>query len=530
MRFSCCLVALLLCLPAGALADASADTLAKGTVYLDANANGRRDGGERGIAGVKLSNGRDITVTDADGRYRIALRDGDTLFVIKPPEHRFPTGSNGLPVFWRHHFPKGSQALKYGRIAPSSARRVDFALLPAQSQAPELKVLVISDPQVKDARELDFYARSIIEPVRRHQGIAFGMTLGDLVDDQLDLHPDLNRIHATLDLPWLHAPGNHDIDFDVADDADSLINYRRTFGPDTVAWEMPGHAFIALDDVIYLPGQRPPYIGGLREDQFAFLEAYLATLKAETRVVMSFHIPLFDDPHETFRHADRTRLFALLERFREPLILSGHTHAVGHHFHGPEVGWNGAKPLHEYNVGAACGGYWGGLEDADGIPDARMEDGSPNGYALIRFSEHGYTTRYHASRGRDDLRIGLTSPGVLRRGAYPAYPVLANVYAAEPDARVEYRINDGPWQAMARVQEPDPELLAINIEDARSDRLRSYNRAVVARSSNHLWGARVPTDLAAGEHRIDVRAISRYEGELHASTTYQLAEWDESIE
>ena len=72
--------------------------------------------------------------------------------------------------------------------------------------------------------------------------------VSDLVNDALDLYPELNRHHATLGIPWLHAPGNHDIDFDVSDDAASLNTYRRTFGPDTVAWEMPGHAFIALDD------------------------------------------------------------------------------------------------------------------------------------------------------------------------------------------------------------------------------------------------------------------------------------------
>ena len=517
-----CAVIALLCLPAVALAQ----TQAKGTVWLDANGNGRRDGGERGVAGVKVSNGRDIALTDAAGRYRIALRQGDTLFVVKPPGYRFPTSAAGLPAFWKHHFPKGSQALRYGRIAPGNARRTDFALLPHPAEnTAAFEVLVLADPQMKDLREMDFYARSIVEPARRHTGIALGVTLGDLVNDALDLYPELNRHHATLGIPWLHAPGNHDIDFDGVDDAASLTNYRRTFGPDTVAWEMPGHAFIALDDVIYRPGQRPAYVGGLREEQFGFLEAYLATLPSETRVVMSFHIPLFDDPGETFRHADRARLFGLLERFDEPLILSGHTHTQRHHFHGPEVGWKGEKPLHEYNVGAACGGYWSGLPDADGQPDARMEDGTPNGYALVRFAPHGVTTRYHASRGREDLRIGLTSPGVLRRGAYPAYPVVANVYGAEPDAVVEYRIDGGPWQPMTRVSEPDPELLAINIADARSDRLRSYDRAVVARSSPHLWGARVPTDLAAGEHRIDVRAQSRYEGELHATATYRLAGW-----
>lgn len=517
------LALVLLLMPALALAGTSA----KGRVWLDANGNGLRDRGERGVAGVKLSNGRDIALTDEAGRYRIALREGDTLFVIKPSGYRFPTNAAGLSVFWKHHFPNGSPALRYGRMPPSNARRTDFALLPhAEENGESFEVLVLADPQMKDLREMDFYARSIVEPARRHQGIALGLTLGDLVNDALDLYPELNRHHATLGIPWLHAPGNHDIDFDVSDDAASLNTYRRTFGPDTVAWEMPGHAFIALDDVIYRPGQRPAYIGGLRDEQFTFLETYLATLPAETRVVMSFHIPLFDDPDETFRHADRARLFGLLQRFHAPLILSGHTHTQRHHFHGAEVGWNGVSPLHEYNVGAACGGYWSGLTDAEGLPDARMEDGSPNGYARVRFDAQGVTTRYHASRGRDGVRIGLTSPGVLRHGAYPAYPVLANVYAAEADAVVTYRIDGGPWQPMVRIFEPDPELLAINIADARADHLRSYDRAVVARSTSHLWSARVPTDLAVGEHRIEVRAQSRYEGELQASTTYHLVDWD----
>lgn len=511
-----------------ASAPALAETSAKGRVWLDGNGNGLRERGERGVAGVKVSNGRDIVLTDEAGRYRIAVREGDTLFVIKPPGYRFPTSAAGLPVFWKHHFPKGSPALRYGRMSPSNAWRTDFALLPhADENRASFEVLVLADPQMKNLREMDFYARAIIEPARRHEGIALGLTLGDLVDDALDLYPELNRHHATLGIPWLHAPGNHDIDFDANDDVASLNTYRRTFGPDTVAWEMPGHAFIALDDVIYRPGQRPAYIGGLREEQFAFLETYLATLPSETRVVMSFHIPLFDDPDETFRHADRARLFGLLERFAEPLILSGHTHTQRHHFHGAEAGWNGAKPLHEYNVGAACGGYWSGLADAEGLPDARMEDGSPNGYARVRFDPEGVTMRYHASRGRDDLRIGLTSPGVLRRGAYPAYPVLANVYAAEADAVVEYRIDEGAWQPMTRVLEPDPELLALNIADMRSSHLRSYDRAVVARSSPHLWGARVPTNLDAGEHRIEVRAQSRYEGELRATTTYRLVDWND---
>ena len=82
-------------------------------------------------------------------------------------------------------------------------------------------------------------------------------------------------------------------------------------------------------------------------------------------------------------------LFAMLRDFPHVLVLSAHSHAQRHVFHDASSGWQGAAPLHEYNVGAACGGYWSGVKDADGIPDSRMSDGTPNGYASARFAADG---------------------------------------------------------------------------------------------------------------------------------------------
>lgn len=506
--------------------------LARGRVFLDANGNGRQDAGEAGVPGVKLSNGRELALTDARGRYRIALREGDTLFVVKPPHYRFPKDATGLPRFWKHHYPKGSLALRHGRIAPSHAGRSDFALLAqAGSQDGETeegpRLLLLADPQTTDRQELDFHRRANLVPVQAQlDGIDLGLALGDLVNDALELYPDYIRLHAALGIPWVHVPGNHDLDLDAPDDAHSLINYRRHFGPDTLAWEFPGVALIALDDVIYQPQQRPRYVGGLREDQFRFLEQYLATLSDDTRVVLALHIPLFDGDGQGFRAADRARLFGLLQRFRRPLILSGHSHSQRHHFHGPEAGWHGPQPLHEYNVGAASGGFWSGLADAEGLPDTRMEDGSPNGYALLHMRTHGDDhSRYHASRGRGTLRMSLTSPGVLRQGAWPAHALYANVFGAEPEAELAYRIDGGPWQAMKRSSEPDPALLALNIADRQASALQSRDRAVPARPTQHLWQARLPTDLAVGLHRVEVRVRSRYEGEWIEQTHYRIQAW-----
>ncbi|MEM6539138.1 MAG: hypothetical protein AAF668_15590, partial [Pseudomonadota bacterium] len=45
----------------------SAPTVA-GVVFEDLNRNGTKDGRDRGIEGVKVSNGRDVVLTDSDGR------------------------------------------------------------------------------------------------------------------------------------------------------------------------------------------------------------------------------------------------------------------------------------------------------------------------------------------------------------------------------------------------------------------------------------------------------------------------------
>src|SRR5690606_10563494 len=311
----------------------------------------------------------------------------------------------------------------------------------------------------------------------------------DIVDDELALYPAINAVTTSLRGPWLHIAGNHDLDADAADDAATLATFHRTYGPDTVAWEEPGATFIGLDDVVAMPGQRPAYVGGLREDQFAFLQAYLPTVDKARLLVVAAHIPFFQ-----MRSADRERLFALLRDFPHVLLLSGHTHKQRHVFHDADAGWHGDRPLHEYNVGAACGAFWSGVEDAAGVPDATMADGTPNGYARLRVRAGGqYALTWHNARDPDDATIGLHAPRVLRRGAYPAFGVYANVYMGMDDSVVEYRVDDGPWTPMHKVLQADPRVLAENVRDDEAGALRGWDRSPEAEPSQHLWRGTLPT-------------------------------------
>ncbi|MBN6151122.1 calcineurin-like phosphoesterase family protein [Xanthomonas sp. AmX2] len=504
----------------------AAPVVVDGTVYQERDGRAGRGAGERGIAGVQVSDGVRIVRTDAQGRYRLPVEAGRTVFVIKPDSYDFVAGDDGLPAYWRHYAPAGSPATKYAGIAATGTATGgwDFALR-AQPPAAPTEVLVFADTQTANMADVGYYARGIVAPLLGKTRARLGTTLGDVVSDDLSLYPALNAETAKLGVPWFHVPGNHDLNFDAPDDAGSLSSWRATYGPDTYAVEEGGASFVFLDDVVYQPQQRPNYVGGLREDQFAFLRNYLATLPKQRLLVLGMHIHLFDAApgKEAFRRADRARLFALLKDFPHVLLLTGHSHTQRHVYYTAADGWEGAAPLHEYNVGAACGAYWSGAKEADGIPAATMADGTPNGYALLTVQRDGrYALAYHAARAHDDAPMALHAPKVLRRGAYPAWGVYANVFMGEDGSRVEYRIDDGAWKPMLRVQQPDPDLLAENARDDAAEALRGYDRSPEAVPSQHLWRGALPTDLSGGEHRIEVRAFDRWRGEQRATTRYRL--------
>ena len=488
----------------------------RGRVFEDRNGDGRQDAGEPGLAGIRVSDGRRIVDTGADGRFS-GLDGRAVVFVIKPAGYGVAR-DGAVPRFWR-----------------AAGARGDACTFALQPRTPEdaLDVLVFADPQAGREAEVGYYERSVVARARDVPA-SLGLTLGDIGNDVPALYPAINRATAQLDVPWLHLPGNHDLDFEAGDDPASTASYRAVYGPETYAWEEAQASVLMLDNVIYQPGARPAYVGGLREDQFAFVEAYLAGAPTDRLLVVGAHIPWFDTAAEgaaeTVRSADRARLFALLARFPHVLLLSGHRHTQRHVHHGPDSGWHGATPLHEYNVGAASGAFWSGAPDADGIPAATMADGTPHGFASLQVeSGPAYRLDWHPARRDADPAtteaMALHAPRVLRQGAYPAWGVYANVFMGQADTRVEYRVGDGDWRPMRRVDRADPRLVIENVRDDTTPELRGFDRSPEADLSSHLWRGVLPTDLPLGAHAVEVRVFDPWHGERHASTAYRLEAW-----
>ena len=63
-------------------------TEVSGVVFDDTNRNGARDAGERGVAGVAVSNQDTVVTTDAAGTFRLSGEGTGVIFVSIPNAYR----------------------------------------------------------------------------------------------------------------------------------------------------------------------------------------------------------------------------------------------------------------------------------------------------------------------------------------------------------------------------------------------------------------------------------------------------------
>ncbi len=487
--------------------------LVTGTVFEDKNGDGIQNTGEPGIPKVSVSNGETVVITGKNGKYNIPLGEEGNIFVIKPSDYQYPVNEDQLVSFYYLHRPLGSPDLEFSGLTPTGSlpEAVNFPLIKKESQE-DFSILVFSDPQPYSIREVGYYEDDIVEDVKRTEQYSFGITLGDNVGDNLDLFYPLVNATKSLSLPWYYVLGNHDMNFDAKVREHSDETYESRFGPSTYAFNEGKVHFIILNDVIFPNTYNDRfYVGGLSERQFTFIENDLKNVPEDFLVVLCMHIPLFNEEGwgETFRNADRERLFKILSPFRYTLSLSGHTHIQKHYFFTEKDGWLQDKPHHHYNVGTASGDWWSGRLDVNGIPYSTMRDGTPNGYNVLKFEGNSYAYEYFVA-GNPTEKMRIYGPKTLPEGKYSRASFYVNFYQGSDNDSVFYRINQGEWKKMSYVVEPDPYFSGIRYEWDSSEELLHGTRPSNPINSYHLWRARSPYGLQAGSHTMEIKVVDQF--------------------
>jgi len=308
----------------------------RGTVYLDRNANGTRDQGEPGLAGVVVSDQAHAVRTDASGGYRLAGAQGFGLAFVSVPD-----GYRAVGSFWK----------------PVAQETVDFPLATVPPRR-EFSFIHASDTHL-DSASLPRTRRlqALVDSIRPD----FVLITGDLVRDALRVSDTVAiarydlfvRERARISRPVWTAPGNHEI-FGIERQkshvsADHPLYarkmYRYYLGPDYYSFNYGGVHFVGLNSQDY---DDQWYYGHVDSVQMAWLREDLSFVPDSTPVVTFNHIPFFtavemiegyrDEPpaptlitvggKTVFRHvvSNAGDLIAILRAHRYPLALGGHMH------------------------------------------------------------------------------------------------------------------------------------------------------------------------------------------------------------
>lgn len=471
----------------------------RGVVYHDRDGDATRDPDEQGLADVRVSNGRDVVSTGPDGRYELTVDDDDIVFVIKPRNYMTPVDRNNVPRFCYVHKPGGSpRHLKYAGVAPTGPlpASVDFSLV-SRKEPDQFNVVVFGDPQPRDMRELDYLAHDVVDEVIGVDA-AFGISLGDIMFDDLSLYDPYNTVMSAIGIPWHNVHGNHDMNYDVDEDEMADETWERVYGPPTYSFDWGPVHFIAIDGVMYEGQSKNRHYHCEFGRHLTFVENDLKHVPKESLVVLLMHIPLIEA-------TDLAKLFALLRDRPHTLSLAAHWHTYQQYFLDSSQGWQGSKPHHLVIVATTCGSWWQGAPDEFGIPHATMRDGGPNGHYIVRFSGHDYSMRFKAARRPADEQMSIHAPPSVRAGKTGSVEVFVNVYAGSERSTVEMRVGESnPWRPMKPDYRPDPFYTAIKAAEAGLNPPNGH-KLPEAIKSPHLWSAKLPDDLGEGVHVIDVR-------------------------
>lgn len=337
------------------------------------NINGRVTAEGRPLAGVPVSDGAVIVLTDEDGRYSIDSDKLDACVFITTPSGYVASSSDGLrPGFWQPlHLPADQEEIH------------DF-ILEKQDQSRYTVIFIAdlhlsNDPQRQDLERF----RTIVMPFIKNraetaEGPVYSFNLGDFTHDiywyEMDFdESDGLRLIQDLGYPgkMYTVMGNHDHDPSITgEDTDRRAAWRQRdcWGPGAYSVNIGDEHWVCLDNIYYInepgKGKSAPGVNGdrsykciLTDRQMEWLEKDLAAVSPSSRVCICTHAPLLSGSSKNGIGMNSSKQVAhinsLCSRFEGGAdVFSGHIHRN-------DICDNASYPnLHQYALSATSGIMW----------------------------------------------------------------------------------------------------------------------------------------------------------------------------
>ena len=377
-----------------------------------------------------------------------------------------------------------------------------------QARGRVLRVALVGDPQVDDSTEMGYARRSVYRELRGRRDLDMCIFLGDLVNDNMSLLPESVGVIDSLPYPCFMVPGNHDRDVYRGPKSSAyrqrdLSTWRKVVGYVDTSFVRGNVRFVLMNNVRPSDSGMTDYVGGFTGRQKHWLDSVLNRGIGETRgqkpsrvggtpslTILATHIPFS-------QMKGRDSVLALVPDTSRLLLVSGHTHFVSRN-----------DSLRELIVGAACGSWWRGVRDSDGIPYALQSCGAPRGYFVADIHRDGtYDLSYKC--------IGRPASEQLSAWAVPSdstgrsYRLYVNVFGGSSDGIVRISGLRRKTYSCERSQMTAPEVeQVIRLNASRSRDYRKANRdefiPLRRKPSPHLWQT---TGLISGHMPSHVKVI-----------------------
>ena len=379
-----------------------------------------------------------------------------------------------------------------------------------QSRGRVLRVALVGDPQVDDSTEMGYARRSVYRELRGRRDLDMCIFLGDLVNDNMSLLPESVGVVDSLPYQCFMVPGNHDRDVYRGPKSSmyrqrDLSTWRKAVGYVDTSFVRGNVRFVLMNNVRHSDSGMTDYVGGFTDRQKHWLDSVLVADRVESRArrtsrgggtpaltILATHIPFS-------QMKGRDSVLALIPDISRLLFVSGHTHFVSRGDYIPEL-----------IAGAACGSWWRGVRDSDGIPYALQSCGSPRGYFVADIHRNGTYGLSYKCIGRPASEQ-LSAWAVPNDSTGRSYRLYINVFGGSSDGVVHISGLGRKTHSCERSLMAAPEVeQVIRLNASRSRDYRKSHRdefiPLRRKPSPHLWQT---TDLISGPLPAHVNIIYR---------------------
>ncbi|MFC0775892.1 calcineurin-like phosphoesterase C-terminal domain-containing protein [Terrimonas alba] len=432
---------------------------------------GKVTANRKGIKDAVVSDGYTVITTDAKGRYELIPHpSASNIFISTPSGYEFKN-QNGIA---RH----------YHSLSDINRKNADFELIPLIKDDNEHQFVIWADPQVKNQNDVDKLMTQSVPDVQKwvaaagNGALLHGITVGDIVWDELHLFPAYNAAVEKIGIPFFQCIGNHDMDYNKGGDETSDQTFQQHYGPTHYSFNRGKVHYVVMDDVRYL-GKDREYDGYISQNQLDWLQKDLSFVPKEHLIVLCVHIPV----HNGIKNSEA--LYAVLGD-RKAHIMSGHTH-----YHRNVIKEN----IFEHNHGTVCGAWWTG---------PICGDGTPCGYGVYNVKGTELSWHYQATGESADHQMKIFVDEMNGEKQ-----VQVNIWNYDPEWRTEYWIDGNNKGSLQQTEAFDPVAYATLL----GPDLPKPRGFAEPRKTEHMFKAAVPSSFS----EIKVVATDRF-GKKYSAT------------